>query len=336
MGVAELMRLLVDEHELPWDEAWEITRATFAYTNHTLLPEALESWPVELFGAVLPRHLEIVYEINRRFLDEVRRRAPGDEGLVQRISLIDESGGRAVRMAHLACAGSHSVNGVAALHTELLRRSVLADFHALWPGTIRNVTNGVTPRRFLMLVNPELARLVSAAIGDGWRRDLDALRALEPFAADAAFRAAWQAVKRRNKEALAREVAARTGVVADPASLFDVQVKRFHEYKRQHLNALHLLTLYRRLRLDPNLEVVPRTVLFAGKAAPGYRMAKLIIRLIHAVAAAVDARPRDARPPRRCLPPRLQRQERPADLPRRRPLASRSRRPAWRPPAPAT
>jgi starch phosphorylase len=291
VGVAELMRLLVDEHDLPWEEAWEITRNTFAYTNHTLLPEALETWPVELFGAVLPRHLEIVYEINRRFLDEVRAERPGDEGLVRRLSLIDEGHGRTVRMAHLACAGSHSINGVAALHSELLRKHVLGDFHALWPTKIGNVTNGVTPRRFLMLVNPALAGLIDGAIGSGWRRDLDGLRALEPFAEDAAFRAAWRATKRANKEALAREVREKTGVSADPASLFDVQVKRIHEYKRQHLNALHLITLWRRLRLDPGRATAPRTVLFAGKAAPGYRMAKLMIRLVHAVAAAVEADP---------------------------------------------
>ena len=292
VGVCELMRLLVDEHGLPWEEAWEITRATFAYTNHTLLPEALETWPVALFGAVLPRHLEIVYEINRRFLAEVRALAPGEDELVRRLSLIDEAGGRSVRMAHLACVGSHAVNGVAALHSELLRRHVLADFQALWPKKIGNVTNGVTPRRFLMLDNPELSRLIDEAIGEDWRRDLVALASLEPFAEDAGFRAAWRAVKRRNKEALAREIAGRTGVAADPASLFDVQVKRIHEYKRQHLNALHVLTLFRRLRLDPARQAVPRAVLFAGKAAPGYRMAKLIIRLVHAVAAAVDADPR--------------------------------------------
>jgi len=289
VAVAELMRLLVDVHALGWEEAWEIAGATFAYTNHTLLPEALERWPVALFGAVAPRHLEIVYEINRRFLDEVRGRFPGDEGLVRRLSLIDEEGGRAVRMANLAAVGSHTVNGVAELHTELLRRSVLADFHALWPKKIRNVTNGVTPRRFLLEIDPDLARLLTDAIGDGWASDLDRLAALEPLAADAAFRAEFRAVKRRNKERLARAVERRTGIVCDPASLFDVQVKRIHEYKRQHLNVLHVVTLYRRLKADPERATAPRTVLFAGKAAPGYRMAKRIIRLIHEVAAAIES-----------------------------------------------
>jgi starch phosphorylase len=292
IAVAELMRLLVDEHELGWDEAWEICRATFAYTNHTLLPEALETWPVELFGGVLPRHLEIVYEINRRFLDEVRRQVPGDEGLLQRVSLIGEHhGARVVRMAHLAAVGGHTINGVAALHSELLRRHVLRDFHALWPGKVKNVTNGVTPRRFLMLDDPELSRLLDGTIGEAWRRDLGELRALEPFAEDAGFRAAWRTVKRRNKEGLAREVAARAGVTVDPASLFDVQVKRIHEYKRQHLNLLHVLTQWLRLRADRAYQPPARTVMIAGKAAPGYAMAKLIIRLAHAVADAVNDDP---------------------------------------------
>jgi starch phosphorylase len=291
VGVAELMRLLVDEHDLGWDEAWETTTATFGYTNHTLLPEALERWPVELFGAVLPRHLEIVYEVNRRFLEAVRRQKPGDEALVRRVSLIDEDGGRSVRMANLACVGSHSINGVAGLHSELLARHVLADFHTLTPGKFGNVTNGVTPRRFLMLANPELAALLDEAIGDGWRSDLEGLHALAPFAADAGFRARWRAVKRRNKEALAAEVESRTGIAIDPQGLLDVQVKRIHEYKRQHLNVLHVLALYRRLRLDPGCDAPPRTVLFAGKAAPGYRAAKRIIKLIHSVAAVVNADP---------------------------------------------
>jgi starch phosphorylase len=288
LAVAELMRLLVDEHGMEWGPAWEITRHTFGYTNHTLLPEALEKWQVGLFASVLPRHLEIVYEINRRFLAEVRQRYPGDEDRVRRLSLIDESGDRSVRMAHLACVGSHAINGVAALHSELLRRDVLRDFSALWPEKFLNVTNGVTPRRFIMLTNPGLTRLVTDAIGDGFTRDLEALRALEPLADDPAFRDAWRRVKRGNKEALAAEIARKTGIEPDPASLFDVQVKRFHEYKRQHLNLLHVITLYRRLRRDPGYDAPPRTVVFAGKAAPGYMMAKLIIKLIHAVAEAVN------------------------------------------------
>ena len=291
VAVAELMRLLVDEHALGWDEAWEVTRHTLAYTNHTLLPEALERWSVGLFQSVLPRHLEIVHEINRRFLDEVRVRFPGDEARVRRMSLIDETGGTFVRMAHLASVGSHAINGVAALHTELLKGSVLRDFHEMWPDRFKNVTNGVTPRRFVALTNPGLSHLVTGAIGDGWIRDLDELRRLEPLAEDAAFRAEWRRVKAANKAALAAEAKARAGVEVDPSSLFDVQVKRIHEYKRQHLNVLHAVTLYRRLRRDPGLDVPPRTILFAGKAAPGYVMAKRIIELIHSVAAVVNSDP---------------------------------------------
>jgi starch phosphorylase len=292
LAVPELMRLLLDEHGLGWDEAWEITRRTFAYTNHTLLPEALETWPVELFGAVLPRHLEIVYEINRRFLDEVRQRFPDDEERVGRMSLVDEGGGRAVRMAHVASVGSHSINGVAALHSDLLKRYVLRDFDELWPGKIRNVTNGVTPRRFVALINPGLTRLVTEAIGDGWLRDLDELRRLEPLAGDASFQESWRRVKGANKEALSAEIEQRAGVAVSPESLFDVQVKRIHEYKRQHLNLLHAITLYHRLLRDPDLDAPPRTVVFAGKAAPGYFMAKRIIKLIHSVGAVINGDPR--------------------------------------------
>ncbi len=292
LAVPELMRLLLDVHGLGWDEAWEITRRTFAYTNHTLLPEALETWPVELFGSLLPRHLQIVYEINRRFLDEVRERFPRDGERVQRMSLIDEGGGRSVRMAHVASVGSHSINGVAALHSDLLRRHVLRDFDEMWPGKIRNVTNGVTPRRFVALINPGLTRLVTEAIGEGWLRDLDELRRLEPLAEDASFRERWRRVKGANKEDLAAEIEQRAGVVATPESLFDVQVKRIHEYKRQHLNVLHVITLYHRLLRNPDLDVPPRTVIFAGKAAPGYFMAKRIIKLIHSVGAVINGDPR--------------------------------------------
>ncbi len=291
VGVAELMRLLVDVHGMRWEEAWEITRRTFAYTNHTLLPEALEKWPVEMFGLVLPRHLEIVYEINRQFLDEVRGRYPGDEVRVARLSLIDETGNRSVRMAHLASVGSHRINGVAALHTELLKAEVLRDFHDLWPEKLVNVTNGVTPRRFLALANPRLRALVAGAIGDGWAKDLERLRRLEPLAEDASFRAEWRKVKRANKADLASVIQARAGVACDPDSLYDVQVKRIHEYKRQHLNVLHVVALWQRLRREPEAEVPPRTVVFGGKAAPGYRMAKLIIKLVHSVAEVVNADP---------------------------------------------
>ncbi|MCG6927989.1 MAG: glycogen/starch/alpha-glucan family phosphorylase, partial [Acidobacteria bacterium] len=289
--VPELMRLLLDVHGLGWEEAWEITRRTFAYTNHTLLPEALETWSVELFGSLLPRHIQIVYEINRRFLDEVRERFPGDEERAQRMSLVDEGGERSIRMAHLASVGSHTINGVAALHTDLLKRHVLRDFQEMWPDKILNVTNGVTPRRFVALINPGLANLVTEAIGDGWLRDLDQLRRLEPLAEDASFRERWRRVKGANKEALAAEIEERAGVTVDPTSLFDVQVKRIHEYKRQHLNVLHAITLYHRLKRNPDLDLPPRTVIFAGKAAPGYFMAKRIIKLIHAVGAVINGDP---------------------------------------------
>ncbi len=288
LAVAELMRILVDDHLMDWEPAFEITRQTMSYTNHTLLPEALEKWSVGLFARVLPRHFEIVCEINRRFLDEVRRRHPGDDDRVRRLSLIDEAGERSVRMAHLACVGSHAINGVAGLHSKLLQADVLRDFHDLSPEKFLNVTNGVTPRRFLMLVNPALTKLLEAAIGDGWRRELDELRRLEPMADDAAFRDDWRRVKRHNKELLAAEILRKTGVAVDPASLFDVQVKRFHEYKRQHLNLLHVVTLYHRLKQDVARDVPPRTIVFAGKAAPGYFMAKLIIKLVHSVAHVVN------------------------------------------------
>ncbi len=291
IAVAELMRLLVDVHGLGWETAWEATVRISGYTNHTLLPEALETWSVDLFASLLPRHLEIIYEINHRLLGEVRRVFPGDEARVARLSLIGEHGGRSVRMANLACAGSHAINGVAALHTNLLMRDVLPDWVALYPERFTNVTNGVTPRRFLALCNPGLAALVSRRIGDGWVHDLDQLVALEPLAGDAAFQKEWRKEKHLNKVCLAALVEERTGVTVDPASLFDIQVKRIHEYKRQHLNVLHILTLYRRLKQRPDLDVVPRTFLFGGKAAPGYAMAKRIIRLITAVADLVNADP---------------------------------------------
>jgi starch phosphorylase len=291
IAVAELMRLLVDENGFEWDDAWEITRKSLAYTNHTLLPEALERWPLDLFERVLPRHLEIIYEINAAFLAEVRARFPNDEGLISRVSLIDEHGGRSVRMAHLACVGSHAINGVAKLHSELLQRDVLRDFHALWPEKFSNKTNGVTPRRFVALSNPRLSALISDAIGDGWLRELDQLRWLEPMAEDASFRQEWRDIKLENKRVLAALLRRRTGISVDPQSMFDVQVKRIHEYKRQHLSVLQIVDLYQRLRADPHLEIAPRTFVFAGKAAPGYRMAKLIIKLINSVAAVVNHDP---------------------------------------------
>ena len=251
IAVAELMRLLVDEHLMDWDTAWHVTEETFAYTNHTLLAEALEQWPLPLFGALLPRHLEIIFEINRRFLDEVRVRYPNDDERVRRMSLIDERGQKSVRMAHLASVGSHAINGVAALHTELLKHGVLSDFHDLYPERFHNVTNGVTPRRWMVLCNPDLTRLITDAIGDAWIRDTEQeLPRLEPFAEDRAFREAWRHVQRANKAALAAEIEKRAGVRVDPESLFDVHVKRIHEYKRQHLNVLHIVTRYLRLLDD--------------------------------------------------------------------------------------
>uniref|UniRef100_A0A7V4LE25 Alpha-1,4 glucan phosphorylase n=1 Tax=Desulfobacca acetoxidans TaxID=60893 RepID=A0A7V4LE25_9BACT len=291
IAVAELMRLLVDEHYLPWEQAWEITRHTMAYTNHTLLPEALETWPLGFFAEYLPRHLEIIYEINRRFLEELRLAYPLDEDRVRRLSLIDETGGKSVRMANLACVGSHAINGVAALHTELLKQTVLKDFYDLWPEKFVNVTNGVTPRRFLALSNPGLSGLITDKIGPGWVKNLELLRRLEEFADDPEFHREWRRVKLANKQALAAVIMERTEVVVNPASLFDIQVKRIHEYKRQHLNILHIITLYNRLKHQPELEVTPRTFIFGGKAAPGYLMAKLIIKLIHSVAEVVNRDP---------------------------------------------
>jgi starch phosphorylase len=291
IAVAELMRLLVDEHGLAWERAWAVTRATFAYTNHTLLPEALEKWSVPLFAAVLPRHLEIIYEINARFLDEVRAAFPGDDARLARLSVIDEAGERSVRMANLACVGSHTINGVAALHSELLKKTVLRDFAELWPDKFCNVTNGVTPRRFVAVSNPGLTQLISARIGEGWLSDLDRLRALEAFADNAEFQKQWRDAKLANKRRLSALIAERTGIDVAPESLFDVQVKRIHEYKRQHLNVFHILALYLRLRRDPQADVPARTFVFGGKAAPGYFMAKRIIKLVTAVGDVVNDDP---------------------------------------------
>ena len=290
LAVLELLRLLVDVHLVPWDRAWALVTETCSYTNHTLLPEALETWGLPLFGRLLPRHLELLYEVNARFLDEVRRRAPGDAARLARMSLIDERGERRVRMAHLATVGSHAVNGVAALHSELLRTTLLADFAELWPQRFTNVTNGVTPRRFLAQANPALAALVTDAIGPGWQRDLSQLRRLEPFADDAAFADAFRRVKLDNKRALAAWGTDHGVHAFDPDALLDVQAKRIHAYKRQHLAVLHAVARWRRLARGDDLP--PRTVVFAGKAAPGYHFAKLVIRLIHGVADVVNADPR--------------------------------------------
>ncbi|HEY6725991.1 MAG TPA: glycogen/starch/alpha-glucan phosphorylase [Polyangiaceae bacterium] len=291
IAVAELMRLLVDERGIGWDQAWILTCQSLAYTNHTLLPEALETWGLPLFRDLLPRPLEIIYEINRRFLDEVRARFPGDEARVARLSLIDETGDKRVRMAHLATVGSHAVNGVAELHSSLLKRTVLRDFAELWPERFCNVTNGVTPRRFLRLSNPRLAQLLDETLGSGWTTDLAKLSGLETHAGDGGFHERWRHVKRLNKERLAGRVRELTGIKLDPSALFDIQVKRIHEYKRQHLNALHVIALAERLRRDPNLGHAPRCFIFGGKAAPGYHMAKLMIRLINGVAENVNDDP---------------------------------------------
>ncbi|MEL7314807.1 MAG: glycogen/starch/alpha-glucan phosphorylase [Cyanobacteria bacterium J06559_3] len=291
VGVAELMRLLVDEHGMGWDEAWEVTQKTFAYTNHTLLPEALEKWSVDLFGRILPRHLEIIFEINQRFLERVRIQFMGDPEKMARLSLIDESGERYVRMANLACVGSYAINGVAALHTELLKQTVLRDFHELWPNKIQNVTNGVTPRRWLVLSNPRLSQLFTEKIGDNWIHSLDNLKQLEGYADDPGFRDAWRQIKHDIKRDLSQRIKARTGIAVNPNSLFDIQVKRIHEYKRQHLNVLHIITLYERIRKNPSLDITPRTFIFGGKAAPGYMMAKLVIKFINAVAEVVNTDP---------------------------------------------
>ncbi|NET30522.1 MAG: glycogen/starch/alpha-glucan phosphorylase [Cyanothece sp. SIO1E1] len=289
VGIAELMRLLVDEHNLLWDQAWHITQNTFAYTNHTLMPEALERWPLKMFGNVLPRHLEIIYEINHRFLESVRERYPDDEERVARLSIVGEGAERSVRMAHLACVGSHAINGVAALHTELLKQDTLRDFYDLWPEKFFNKTNGVTPRRWILLSNPKLATLIDQKLGSGWLTNLDQLRRLEAFIDDESFRAQWRQIKQENKRNLAIYILKHHGTQVDVNSLFDIQVKRIHEYKRQLLAVLHIIALYNQIKRDPSLDILPRTFIFGGKAAPGYFMAKLVVKLINAVADVVNS-----------------------------------------------
>jgi glycogen phosphorylase len=291
IAIPELMRLLVDVYLMPWADAWAVTLRTFAYTNHTLLPEALERWPLPVFGKILPRHLEIIYEINARFLDEVRIRFLGDEGRISRLSLIDESGERYVRMAHLACVGSHAINGVAELHTELLKTDLLRDFYDLWPQKFSNKTNGVTPRRWMLLGDPTLSKLITEHIGDGWVKDMSQLRALEPLADDAGFRDRWRQIKQGNKSEFAALAMHDTGIVIDADTMFDVLVKRIHEYKRQHLQVLHIISLYHAIKSNPALQIQPRTFIFGGKAAPAYRLAKLIIKLINSVGDIVNRDP---------------------------------------------
>ncbi len=291
VAIPELMRILLDVQHLDWDAAWDITTRTFSYTNHTLMPEALETWPLALFESVLPRHLQIIYYINYRFLQEVTHRYPGDTDRLRRMSLIDESGERRLRMAHLAIVGSHTVNGVSRIHTELMKSTIFADFDEFYPGRIINITNGVTPRRWLHVANPGLSSLVSASIGNDWLCDLDQLGKLRPLAEDRVFRREFRTFKRINKEHLADIIRLRLRLEVNPASLFDVHIKRFHEYKRQLLNVLHIVTRYNRIREGRAEGMVPRTAIFAGKAAPGYSMAKLIIKLIHSVGDIVNHDP---------------------------------------------
>jgi len=291
LAVPELMRILVDEAMLGWDQAWDLTQRTLAYTNHTLLPEALEKWPLPWFEMVLPRQLEIIYEINRRFLEDVRSRFPGDDRRVARVSLIEEGQPKQIRMAHLAIVGSHSTNGVAAIHSELLKRTVVPDFAALFPGRFNNKTNGVTQRRFLLLANPPLAGVITDAIGDGWIVELDQLQKLAPLAGDKAFRGAIRKAKREAKVRFASWLKGATGQVVDPDAIFDTHIKRIHEYKRQLLNALHVVVLYNRLRENPTLDGPPRTFFFSGKAAPAYHFAKLIIKFINNLGATIDDDP---------------------------------------------
>ncbi len=291
LGIAELMRLLVDEYLLEWDQAWQITQKTFAYTNHTLMPEALECWPVSLFGRLLPRHLEIIYEINHRFLKQVRQQYPHDWARLGRLSLIGEESEKSVRMAHLACVGSHSINGVAALHTQLLQQDLLRDFWELWPEKFNNKTNGVTPRRWLLLTNQRLVNLISTKLGSYWMGDLESLRQLENLVEEPSFRDSWYRIKQNNKRELAAYIHRHNGIEVNPDSLFDVQVKRIHEYKRQLLNVLYIITLYNQIKTNPQRSLLPRTFIFGGKAAPGYYRAKLIIKLIHSVADLVNNDP---------------------------------------------
>jgi len=291
MAVAELMRILLDDARLGWDKAWELTKKSLAYTNHTLLPEALEKWPAASFQALLPRHLEIIYEINRQFLDEVRRRFPGDEGRVQRVSLVEEGNQRKIRMANLAIVGSHSTNGVAAIHTKLLRTTTVKDLAEMFPERFSNKTNGVTPRRWLLEANPELSDAITQVIGEKWITDLSQLNQLKPFAEDPGARELFLRSKRDAKIRFANWLKSTSGQIVDPNSVFDCQIKRIHEYKRQLLNALRIVVVYNRLRENPDTQMAPRTFFFAGKAAPAYRLAKLIIKFINNLAVTVDADP---------------------------------------------
>ena len=291
IAVAELMRLLIDDRHMEWDKAWDITRRSVAYTNHTLLPEALEKWDLNLFGSLLPRHLELIYEINRRFLQQVRLRYPGNEAIQRKLSIIDEDGGKSIRMAHLATIGAHHVNGVAALHSDLVREQLMPEFAELWPEKFTNVTNGVTPRRWVALSNPGLSSLLDEHVGPDWVTNMELLRKLEDRQNDTGFLTQWEDTKLSVKRKLSTYIHRNTGVLVDPSSLFDVQVKRIHEYKRQHLNALQVITQYLRIKNGQADGMAPRTVIFGGKAAPGYYMAKLIIRFINGIAETINADP---------------------------------------------
>ena len=291
IAVAELMRLLIDDRHMEWDKAWDITRRSVAYTNHTLLPEALEKWDLNLFGSLLPRHLELIYEINRRFLQQVRLRYPGNEAIQRKLSIVDEEGGKSIRMAHLATIGAHHVNGVAALHSDLVREQLMPEFAELWPEKFTNVTNGVTPRRWVALSNPGLSSLLDEHVGPDWVTNMEILRKLEDRQNDTGFLTHWEDTKLSVKRKLSTYIHRNTGVLVDPSSLFDVQVKRIHEYKRQHLNALQVITQYLRIKNGQADGMAPRTVIFGGKAAPGYYMAKLIIRFINGIAETINADP---------------------------------------------
>jgi starch phosphorylase len=291
IAIPELMRLLVDEHNFTWKAAWDITRTSFAYTNHTLLPEALETWPLELFKRTLPRHLEIIYEINQHFLDEVRQRFPYDDQRISRMSLISNGENQRLRMAHLAVVGSFAINGVSRLHTDLLKSTVMGDFHDLWPEKFSNKTNGVSPRRFISLANRPLTKLIDNAVGGNWLRNMDLLSQLESLSSDINFQSDWHKVKLSAKNQLSNYISETTGIKVDPSSMFDIQAKRIHEYKRQHLSILHIISLYNRLKSSPNLSIAPRAFIFAGKAAPGYYMAKLIIKMINSVADIINRDP---------------------------------------------
>ena len=291
VAIAELMRLLVDVYQLDWDQAWDITRHTFASTQHTLLPEALEKWPVYFFEVLLPRHLEIIYEINRRLLKQVQVQFPNQPDRLARMSIFEEGNEKLIRMAYLACAGSYSINGVAELQSNLLKERLLPDFYEMWPEKFNNKTNGVTPRRFMALANPRLTQLITTKIGENWLTNLDELQKLEQYLEEAEFRAAWREIKQQNKQDLAGYILAHNGVEVDPNSIFDIMVKRLHEYKRQLLKAMHIITLYQRIKTDPAIDIYPRTFIFGAKAAPGYYTAKLIIKLINSVAEVVNHDP---------------------------------------------